>query len=87
MSQEPPASPTGSTLGGLFERVAKLEQRTDDMRSDISDIKVAALSLSTETDKIKTRLTLATGLILGASVALKIIPPDIGEILKHVLGG
>jgi flavorubredoxin len=87
VSQEQPAAPGGYSLGGAFERIAKLEQGMVDVKDDIRDVKVAALALSDQTDKIKTRLTLATGLILGASVVLKIIPPEIGELLKHALGG
>lgn len=87
MSQELSTAPTGYSVGSLFERVATLEARMTDTRGDVTALTAVVALQHTEFDKIKTRLTLATGIIVGVSVALKIVPPEVGELIKHAMGG
>lgn len=69
-----------------LERIRALEVHQIDHHRRLDDLETGDKSMNVRFDKLSTRLTLATGIIIGVSVALKLVPPEIAEMLKHALG-
>lgn len=83
----PPGVPPELRLTRLEIFARRMMDQHNDLAKDVHDMKSSSDIFMVEFQKIKTRLTLAVGIIVGISVALKLVNPDVGELLKSLLAG
>lgn len=83
----PPVSIEERAAWSPLERIRALEVYQSDHDRRIVELESGDKSMSVRFDKLQNRITLASGVIIGASVALKLVPPGVADLLKHALGG